>query len=378
MLHGFRWALSPHYNRLSRPRPRLFDQTLCWLGSDGDRLHLWTLSACFVTTVAAQLAHHGRAFGHAELGMVLTLYAAMAVSWYRQGRTRRNMLCYILLQLSIVGFFAVGRRQLMLTTDFWTPQYDVWASLIVSALLTGFKQYFDVSPREVRIPLLGTLFGLPVVALVWVLWNNLGTDVAMLVVGLHSLMFAYLGKDDRESAYNFVATLGFVAFVLMLFSARLQFRVIHAYTIPVGLGVLTILHLLHDHVIPETRNRVRLVTLLVMIGSVGYYALLDPRYPVTFHATMIVVCLAAMALGSLLQVRLYVVCGFAGLFVDLASIVYRVVAGIDERGTQMTVIGSLVLIAGISLVLGAIYYKTHRDDINRRMDRLTGTFGSWE
>lgn len=266
----------------------------------------------------------------------------------------------------------------MLTTDFWTPQYDVWASLIVSALLTGFKQYFDVSPREVRIPLLGTLFGLPVVALVWVLWNNLGTDVAMLVVGLHSLMFAYLGKDDRESAYNFVATLGFVAFVLMLFSAQLQFRVIHAYTIPVGLGVLTILHLLHDHVIPETRNRVRLVTLLVMIGSVGYYALLDPRYPVTFHATMIVVCLAAMALGSLLQVRLYVVCGFAGLFVDLASIVYRVVAGIDERGTQMTVIGSLVLIAGISLVLGAIYYKTHRDDINRRMDRLTGTFGSWE
>ncbi len=81
----------------------------------------------------------------------------------------------------------------------------IWASLVVSFGLCGAKQVIDTRPREIRIPLLGTLISLPVVALVWVIYNQMGSDVAMLVVGLHSLMFTFLGKDDRESPYNIVA-----------------------------------------------------------------------------------------------------------------------------------------------------------------------------
>jgi hypothetical protein len=374
----FQTTLVTEYDRLGRPQPQLLDQTLHWFAVDGTLINSCTLGFSFVATVVAQVAHHGRPFGNVELGTVLVLYAAMTYLWFQEGRLRQNMASYILLQLSVLGFFAVIRRQLMLTTDFWTPQYDVWASLVVSGMLTGVKQQFDTCPKEQRIPLLGTLLTLPVVALIWVMWNDLGTDVAMLVVGLHSLMFSFMGKDQRESPYNLVATCGFVAFVVMLFWSKLELRVLHAFTVPVGIGVLAMLHLLRDRVNLETRNRVRLVTLLVMIGSVGYYALLDTRYPIAFHVTMLAICLAAMGFGSLLRIRLYLLIGFAGLMVDLASIMYRVIAGIEERGTQMTIIGSLVLLAGVGLVLGAILFKTHRDEINSRIDQWKQTMGGWQ
>ena len=40
----------------------------------------------------------------------------------------------------------------------------------------------------------------------------------------------------------------------------------------------------------------------------------------------------------------------------------------EERGPQMTIVGSMVLLVGVSLVFGAIYYKTNRDNINRKLD----------
>ena len=48
----------------------------------------------------------------------------------------------------LVGnFFAAMRRHLMLTTNFWTYEYDVWASLAFSLVLSGAKQVFDLQPR---------------------------------------------------------------------------------------------------------------------------------------------------------------------------------------------------------------------------------------
>lgn len=374
----FQTLLSPAWDRIARRHYTLADQTLHWFAIQGRLINSCTLWACFAAAVVVQGLHYGRPFGEVEVATLLFLYAALAAGWYFEGELRHQYSAYVLLQLSVLGFFAVSRRQLMLTTNFWTPQYDVWASLMVSGLLTGFKQQWDPAPREVRIPLLGTLLALPVVALVWVMWNRLGTDVAMLVVGLHSLMFAWMGREDRESPYNLVATCGFVAFVLLLFWTRLELRVIHAYTTPVGIGVLAMLHLLRDRVDAETRNRVRLVTLLTMLGSVGYYALLDTRYPIAFHLTMIVFCLAAMGFGSLLKIRLYLVLGFSALMVDLASIVWRVIAGIEERGTRMSLIGGFVLAIGVGLVLGAIYVKTHRAAIDERLRDVRRRMGHWE
>jgi hypothetical protein len=90
-----------------------------------------------------------------------------------------------------------------------------------------------------------------------------------------------------------------------------------------------------------------------------------------------VLCLAAMALGSLLRIRLYLVLGFAAVLVDLASIVVKVLVRMD-RGERMTSVGVLVLVFGGALVSGAIYYKTHKDEIEARLSAWRRRLGSWE
>ena len=365
------------YDRMERSRPCLFDQTLSLLGSRGCDINSGILWVSFGLTIVAQFAHYGKPFVPHELGIILALYAGLVFAWVHEGRLQANMAPYFALQLSVLGFFAVIRRQLVLTTDFWRPKYDVWASLVVSFGLTGAKQLFAKRPQEVRIPLMGTLLTLPIVAVVWTMYHGLGVNVAMLVVGLHSLMFTFMGKDDRESPYNIIAILGFVVFVLIGFWSKLELRVLHAYTIPVGVAVLVLLQMFRSRIDSDTRNHIRLVTLLIMIGSAGYYALADDNYPIAYNLIMIGACIMAMLMGSFFRIRMYLVIGFAGLMVDVLSIVFKVLKSMN-RDLQMTVIGSLVLLVGVGLVFGAIYYKTHRDGINQRLNLLRAKVGDWE
>ena len=373
----FQERLFAAYDEFDRARPRLFDHTCQWMATSGAIANSVVLWITFAVTVAAQMLHYGRPFEVPTLVLAAGLFAALSVGWFCEGRLRQSKAPYIALQLSILAFFGVIRRHLLLTTDFWNFEYDVWASLVVSFGLAGSKPLFDLQPKKVRIPLLGTLFTLPIVAIVWVLYHNLGTNVALLVVGLHSMMFTFMGKDDRQSPYHLVGIAGFVTFVLIVFWSKLEFRVLYAYTVPVGLGVLVMLQLFRDRIHRDTRNRIRLVTILTMLSSAGYYALMDDRYPVAFNLSLILLCLAAMGLGSFFRIRLYLTLGFSMLLLDLVTIVGKVLTGM-ERGIQMTAVGSVVLLIGVALVFGAIYYKTHQAALTATADRWREKFGGWE
>jgi len=193
---------------------------------------------------------------------------------------------------------------------------------------------------------------------------------------LHSVLFAYLGKDDRESPYNILALAGFVSFILMTFYFKLNLRAVHAFVIPTGLGVLILQELFRERILPETRNWIRLVTLMAMLGSSGYYALVDPRFAITFNLTLILLCLFAMVLGSVLRIRLYLVMGFAGLMVDLVSLLYKVLVAL-ERSARMTMIGTLVLVLGALLVFAAIYYKTNKAVLDAWVQKWGQRLAQW-
>ena len=150
-----------------------------------------------------------------------------------------------------------------------------------------------------------------------------------------------------------------------------------AYVIPVGVGVLVLLQMLRNRITPDARNKVRLVTVLSMLGSTGYYALMDESTSLAFLGVFSLLCLLSMGLGSLLSVRIYLLFGFSGLVVAIAVIFYRVLKTM-ERGPKMTVIGALVLIVGAALVFGAIYYKTHREQLAARFGQLRKRLDRWE
>ena len=96
-----------------------------------------------------------------------------------------------------------------------------------------------------------------------------------------------------------------------------------------------------------------------------------------FNLTLIVLCLVSMGLGSFLRIRLYLLLGFAGLLVDVASIIFKVVR-VADLTTQRAAIGALLLVIGIGLVGGTMYYKTRRDQIDAIIDRWRGKLGGWE
>ena len=92
---------------------------------------------------------------------------------------------------------------------------------------------------------------------------------------------------------------------------------------------------------------------------------------------MLLLCLFAMGLGSVLRIRLYLALGLGGLLVDLVSLLWKALV-LMERGVRMTVIGSLVLVLGAILVFGAIYYKTHKARFEAWHSKWRLKLGQWE
>jgi hypothetical protein len=114
-----------------------------------------------------------------------------------------------------------------------------------------------------------------------------------------------------------------------------------------------------------------------MLGSAGWSALVHSRIPVGHNLVLLALCLGAMAIGGLLQIRMYVALGFGALMVDLLALMVKMV-GLMERSLRMSVVGSVVLLVGAGLVFGAIYYKTHRKEVAALLERWRLRFAGWE
>jgi hypothetical protein len=368
---------SSHYLGATKLRPRMVDQTISLLGATGGTQYRAVLATLFPVILLVQLLHWGKKFDAREMVLLEALDAALAVAWLFEGKARKAAWPYFLMELAALAAFVGVRQQIGLTWGNWRFEYDVWASLAVFFGLVGARQLLEDQSRELLIPLKSTLLALPVFSVTWVALHHLGTDLGLLVVGLHSAAFAYMGREDRESPYHLVAVGGFVAFVILLFWSKLDLKVVYAYVLPVGVGVLVLLQLFKAKVSAEARNGIRAVTILSMLGSAGWSALVHSRIPVGHNLVLLALCLGAMAIGGLLQIRMYVALGFGALMVDLLALMVKMV-GLMERSLRMSVVGSVVLLVGAGLVFGAIYYKTHRKEVAALLERWRLRFAGWE
>lgn len=354
-------------------KPRLYDHSGSFLAAHGARIHSVLLWFTFGVTVLVQVAQGGHHFKVREAIVIEGLYAAFAVAAWFEGSVRKAMAPYILMEFCVLGGFLVARQQL----PWWNYEYDVWASLAAFFAFVGLKQILDQQPRELKIPVKSALLLLPAFSVAWIAMHHLGTNLGLVVIGLHSAAFAYMGREERESPYHLIAVGGFTSFVLLLFYSKLHLTTVYAYVIPVGLGVLVLLQLFRERVAPDARNIVRTVVLLAMIGSAGWAALLDEKIPLMHNLAVMLLCLGAMGLGGFLRIRLYIGIGFGALMLDLVVIFVKAVATLD-RTARMTIVGSSVLVLGAALVFGAIYYKTHKQEIGNVIDRWRLRFSGWE
>ena len=368
-------------NRLagfSRACVRLADEALDLCRRDGERLARALLCAAFAGLVFITFLH-GEA-RHGSLGLMLGLALVWGLScaaWFREGTLRDGAYPYALAVLSLAGTWTLLRRLLFQHFSFWTYEYDIWLSLGASLAFSAARRLVRHQRPGLARTMTGTVWLLPAVQGVWLLATRMNADLTLLVLGVQSMLFAWQGGGRRDSPYNAVSVLGFVGFVCLLFWAKLDLRCLQAFTVPCGLGVLGLVWLFGEQMPSALRTAVRFFAVLTMLGSCGYYALLDQSYPVGFHVTMLVLCLAIMALGPALRVQLYLYFGFAGLVADLAALVVRQFQSL-ERSLQMMGVGALLLLLGIAVIGGAILFKTRREAIAACAARIRGRLRGWE
>jgi hypothetical protein len=371
-------GLSAEYEKIERPAPRLFDRTLSWLGCRGSKVNSFMLWVTLLLTLSVAIINYRRGLEPHNFALIIALYLSSALVWYSEGVRLKKMFPYFIMQFCVFLTYVVVRRQIILALpNFWTHEYDIWATLVISSIVSGLLQIKLFKAREIRIPLTFTLCSMPVLALIWTLSHNLGTNTLLLLIGLYSVIFVFMGRDNRESPYHIAAVSGFAAFLVILFWNKLEVKVIHAYVIPVGTGILILLQMFRERIKPLVRNQVRLVTLLAMLGSAGYYVLIGNDINIIYVIVFGILGLFAMILGSLLRIRLYLLLGFTGLIVNVCVVFCKLVIKM-QRNTQMTVIGSLVLVAGVLIVSGAIFYKTHREKIMEFINRIRNKLHTWE
>ena len=359
-------------------RPRAAHQVALSLSASGEDVHAALLVGTSLGAAALLVGRYGQAYEDAALVLFLILLGGLSFEWYRRGRSRGSWLDCLVGEAALACAVGLVRRQLLLRTNVWTYEYDLWLSLAASAALTGLKQRLDrvEGVQEIKRPVVLSILAMPAFAIAWALLHGLGSDMVLLVVGLNSVLFALLGHERRRSPYNLVAVTGFVAFVLIAFWSKLELRAFHAYTVPVGLGVLLLLQLFQDDVPPRARARVRLVTLVVMLGSAAYHAILDPRHPLAFNLTLLLLCLGCIALGSWLRVVVYVGLGLSVLLLDLVSLTARALGRLDPQA-RMIWVGVAVFLLGALIVAGAVYRKARREEIDAWLSRRRAELGTW-
>ncbi|MBL4850099.1 MAG: hypothetical protein JKY65_31610, partial [Planctomycetes bacterium] len=341
------------------------------------RIYAASLVAATALMGVAVLEQWGQPYALQTLFVAAIVWAGLAACWYRLAQARESLGLVLLAEACGVALLLTIRQQLLLTTSFWTIEYDVWASMALTAVLAGLKELGDTQARHNRLAMIGTMLALPILAIGWAVFNDLSSDVTIVVVGANSVILTVMGRTDRQSPYNLIAVIGFVAFVILVVYTKLELRSLQAYVVPVGVGVLVLLRLFGQDLDAEARRKVETVTLLAMVGSSAYYALIDPSHPIAFNLTLLGVCFAAMVFGSLLRIRIYLGLGAGGILLCLASIAFKVVMGLGKT-VQVTALGLLLLGAGVLLVGGSAYYKANKEELQARLEAFYGRFSGWE
>ena len=356
---------------------RLLNLVLEWIQMEAVTVYRVLLYCCTAGSLVSIFIFREQAFINRDFGMLLFLTGGLAAAWFRHGKEFKSMSSSVLMIASGLMFLALVRHQTVMLSDFWKNEYDIWLCILISLFITSSKQWVEQSERYMKMPVLCLLFLVPAAALAWSAYHGLGTNYTLAIIGMNSLLFTFLGKDNRQSPYNLLAVSGYVAFTIIALWSKLEIHSFHVHVIPTGMGVLILLQLFHDKLSAESRREIRFITLTAMVSTAAYYALVAEPRSIGFNLTMISLCLVSMAFGSLLKIRLYLSFGFAGLSVNLISILVRVVADMN-KGARIAIMGGLILAIGGILVFGNLYYKTHQEKIRHFIDKWKDRLKLWE
>jgi len=237
-----------------------------------------------------------------------------------------------------------------------------------AALWTSLRLRPDTRPAVMRAPLQAAALLWPLPAAV--LMIDLGPAVRCILGFVVAVHYAVMGRLlHRRNMAPLALAFGNAA-LLLTFGALGWFDTL-LYAVPVAFSALVLVHVYANELGRQGRNSARTVILLALYVLALAQALAQAT---PFQALFVVplLCVAAIAAGTLLQVRVYVLMGVAFLAADLAANMLR-------YGLQHRLMGALFLtFLGLAIVAGMVYFNIQRERLMKRYSSIMGRLQGWD
>jgi len=320
---------------------------------------------------------HGPELFARQLFPMVLVQGILAVYWFDLARKTRLWWWTVAAETMILGVILTLRQELPVLLDLpWTVNWDMAIGLFAAFTITAMRPLLKGQDKSIRIPIRYTLFGLPLVTVMYAIDYAVGFETLSRVIFLYSILFtwrAYSEKDRFVLAYCF---LGYNSFLILTFlhQERQSFQ---WYIIPVCLSILILVQIFRDITTRTTANLVRWVTLFILLGTAMFQAIVENCLSPTPHLILIVLSVLAIAAAGFLRIRIFAVSGLFCFIVDIIAIVYIVLS--RQNTETLKVILGIGLTAGGGLLLAAyIFYRKHKDRIEEVVEKMKETFYSWE
>ena len=340
------------------------------------------LSVFLLSTLAVIAAHALKFYTGPELFVrqfwaMLLVQMALTVYWFDLAMRDRNWLWTVIGETMIAGAIFTLRQDLPQLLNLpWNVHWDLLMSLVVAFTITAMRPFLQRQDKSIRLPIRFTLFGLPMITILYAFDFQVGFAWLSRVILIYSVLFiwqAYNEKDRFVLAYAFFGINSYLIMVLL----HNQIHSAQAYVTPVCISILILVQVFRDISSTTTANFVRGFTLFVLLGMSLFDALVQNATSPAAHFIVIGLSILSILAAIVLRIRIFASAGFFSFLLDLIAVIYIVLSRQDAE--TLKVILGLGFTFGGGLILSAyILYRKNKAEIEALIASVRERVNSWE
>ena len=340
-------------------------------------LSVFLLSTLAVVVVQVLKFYAGPDLFARQFWAMLLVQLALTVYWFDLARRDRNWIWTVLGESMIAGTIFTLRRDLPQLLNLpWDVHWDLMMSLVVAFTITVMRPLLQRQSKAIRLPVRFTLFGLPIITILYAFDFQVGFAWLSRVILLYSILFiwqAYNEKDRFVLAYAFFGINSYLIMVLL----HNQIHSLQAYVTPVCITILILVQVFRDISSKSTANFVRGFTLFVLLGMSLLEAIAQNATSPSAHFIVIGLSILSVVAAISLKIRVFAAAGLFSFLLDLIAVVYIVLS--RQNTETLKVILGLGFTLGGGLILSAyILYRKNKDRIEDLLEGVKKRFDSWE
>lgn len=308
---------------------------------------------------------------------MLLVQGTLIVYWFDLARKDRKWWWTIAAETMIVGMIFTLRQDLPLIFHLpWTVNWDLAVGVFIAFAITAARPLLKHQDRSIRIPIRFTLFGLPIITVMYAFDYDVGFEALSRVILLYSVLFIWQAYSEKDRFVLSYAFLGINSYLIMLFLHN-EIHSLQAYITPVCISILILVQVFRDITSRATANIVRGTALFILLGTALFEAIVNNYTSALSHSIVITLSILSVVAAVFLRIRIFASIGLFCFLVDMIAIVYIVLSQ-QNTETLKVILGLGFTVGGGLILTGYILYRKNKEPIESVVNKLKKTFYSWE